>query len=126
MIRGNSRTVDMLIYCILTCIAFLSMAPILNTLAISFSGKVAAMSGEVFFWPVDLNLNAYKQVLNDRDFFLSFGVSVKRVLLGGAINFVITLLMAYPLAKSPKLFPGRNVYMWFVIFCMLFSGGLIP
>jgi putative aldouronate transport system permease protein len=47
-------------------------------------------------------------------------------LLGGAINFIITVLMAYPLSKSAKLFPGRNVYMWFVIFCMLFSGGLIP
>ncbi|REE80970.1 putative aldouronate transport system permease protein [Paenibacillus taihuensis] len=126
MIRGNSRSVDALIYCLLTLVAFMSLAPILNTLAVSFSGKVAAMSGQVYFWPVDFNLNAYSQVLHDRSFFRSFGVSVERVLLGGAINFLITVLMAFPLSKSGKLFPGRNIYMWFIIFCMLFSGGLIP
>ncbi|MBP2112929.1 carbohydrate ABC transporter permease [Paenibacillus silagei] len=126
MIRGTSRTVDIVIYCILTVIAFLSLAPVLNTLAISFSGKVAAMSGQVFFWPVDFNLEAYKSVISDRSFFTSFGVSVKRVLLGGAINLLVTVLMAYPLSKSNKHFPGRNIYMWFVIFCMLFNGGLIP
>ncbi|CAM4227597.1 putative aldouronate transport system permease protein [Paenibacillus endophyticus] len=126
MVKGNSRAVDMMIYVFLAFIAFLSMAPVLNTLAISFSGKIAAMSGEVYFWPVDFNLNAYKSVISDRGFFVSFGVSIKRVLLGGAINFVITILMAYPLSKSGKFFPGRNIYMWFIVFCMLFSGGLIP
>ncbi|MGO4545396.1 carbohydrate ABC transporter permease [Paenibacillus sp. 2TAB23] len=126
MVKGNSRAVDMMIYVFLALIAFLSMAPVLNTLAISFSGKIAAMSGEVYFWPVDFNLNAYKSVISDRGFFVSFGVSVKRVLLGGAINFIITILMAYPLSKSDKFFPGRNIYMWFIVFCMLFSGGLIP
>lgn len=126
MIRGTNRIVDWTIYFILSLIAFFSIAPILNTLAISFSGKIPAMSGQVFFWPVEFNLNAYESIMNDRNFFISFGVSIKRVLLGGAINFIITILMAYPLSKSAKLFPGRNVYMWFVIFCMLFSGGLIP
>ncbi|CAI6061623.1 carbohydrate ABC transporter permease [Cohnella sp. JJ-181] len=126
MIRGSSRSVDWTIYLILSLIAFFSMAPILNTLAISFSGKIPAMSGQVYFWPVEFNLSAYESIIRDRNFFISFGVSIERVLLGGAINFVITVLMAYPLSKSAKLFPGRNVYMWFVIFCMLFNGGLIP
>ncbi|TLS51824.1 carbohydrate ABC transporter permease [Paenibacillus antri] len=126
MIRGTNRFVDLTIYLILSLIALLSIAPMLNTLAISFSGKIPAMSGQVFFWPVEFNLNAYESILRDRSFFVSFGVSVQRVLLGGAINFIITILMAYPLSKSAKLFPGRNVYMWFVIFCMLFNGGLIP
>ncbi|WP_217594311.1 carbohydrate ABC transporter permease [Cohnella sp. GbtcB17] len=126
MIRGSSRAVDWTIYLILSLIAFFSIAPILNTLAISFSGKIPAMAGQVFFWPVDFNLSAYESIMRDRNFFISFGVSIERVLLGGAINFVITVLMAYPLSRSAKLFPGRNVYMWFVIFCMLFNGGLIP
>ncbi|MDG0795090.1 carbohydrate ABC transporter permease [Cohnella ginsengisoli] len=126
MIRGSSRAVDWTIYLILSLIAFFSIAPILNTLAISFSGKIPAMAGQVFFWPVEFNLSAYESIMRDRNFFISFGVSIERVLLGGAINFVITVLMAYPLSRTAKLFPGRNVYMWFVIFCMLFNGGLIP
>lgn len=34
--------------------------------------------------------------------------------------------MAYPLSKTSKQLPHRNVYMWILIFCMLFNGGTIP
>lgn len=124
--RGNNRVVDFFIYLILALAAFLSLAPILNTLAISFSSKLAVSSGEVTFWPVHPNLFAYRQVLSDHQFFRSFGISLERVLLGGAINLILTVLMAYPLSRTSKQFPMRNVYMWFIIFTMLFSGGLIP
>lgn len=36
------------------------------------------------------------------------------------------VLCAFPLAHSEKAFRGRNVYMYFLIFTMLFSGGLVP
>ncbi|MBB6734773.1 carbohydrate ABC transporter permease [Cohnella zeiphila] len=126
VIRGNNRLVDAFIYVFLAFVAFMSLAPILNTLAISLSSKVAVSAGQVTFWPVDPNLFAYKQVLQDRSFFVSFGVSVKRVLLGGGLNFLLTVLMAYPLSRTSKQFPMRNGYMWFIIFTMLFSGGLVP
>ena len=34
--------------------------------------------------------------------------------------------MSYPLSKTSKQLPHRNVYMWVLIFCMLFNGGTIP
>lgn len=64
--------------------------------------------------------------MSDKQFFISFGVSVKRVLLGGALQFIMTVLMAFPLSRSPRRFKGRNVYMWCLVIAMLFSGGLIP
>jgi multiple sugar transport system permease protein/putative aldouronate transport system permease protein len=48
------------------------------------------------------------------------------VVLGTICELSATLLMAYPLSKSVKQFPARNIIMWFLIFAMLFSGGLIP
>ncbi|WP_054023951.1 carbohydrate ABC transporter permease [Bacillus sp. FJAT-28004] len=117
---------DVIIYCILALTAFACLVPIINTIAISFSGSSAANAGEVFFWPVDFNLASYQKVLEDQAFFNSFGISIKRVILGGAINFILTMVMAYPLSKTSSVFPGRNVYMWFIVFTMLFSGGLIP
>ncbi|MGZ9585627.1 carbohydrate ABC transporter permease [Paenibacillus marinisediminis] len=117
---------DYIIYGILALTAFACLVPIINTIAISFSGSAAANAGEVFFWPVDFSLASYQKVLEDHAFFTSFGVSIIRVLLGGLINFVITVMMAYPLSKTTRVFPGRNIYMWFVVFTMLFSGGLIP
>lgn len=38
----------------------------------------------------------------------------------------LTILMAYPLSKTKKVFPQRNIYMWYLVFSMLFNGGLVP
>ena len=38
---------------------------------------------------------------------------------------LITILTAYPLSLSEAL-PGRGFFKWFLIFAMIFSGGLIP
>ena len=40
----------------LVTVALLCLLPLLNLLAISFSGKSAANSGIVTFWPVDKNI----------------------------------------------------------------------
>lgn len=53
-------------------------------------------------------------------------VSVERVVLGGSINLVLTILVSYPLSKETKDFRSRTFYAWFFFITMLFSGGLIP
>ena len=98
----------------------------LNTLAVSFSDKTSAGLGKVFIWPVGLTFAPYAQILQDKQFFISFFNSVNRVFLGGVVNVVITILMAYPLSKSKKDFRAKNIFMWFVVFTMLFNGGLVP
>ena len=121
-----SRIADILIYLALALSALVCLLPLLNTLAISLSDKAAALAGEVTFWPIRPTLAAYEAMLEDKQFFISFRNSIYRVLLGGVINISLTILMAYPLSKSPRYFPQKNIYMWFIVFCMLFSGGLIP
>lgn len=102
------------------------LLPLLNMLAISFSGSDAVAANEVGLWPKDFNVTTYKKLLDDSQFWRSAWISVKRVVLGLVINMVLTVTMAYPLSKSRKRFPAREVYMKLVIFAMLFSGGIIP
>ncbi len=122
----SSRLINVLIYLILILAAASCLLPLLNTIAISFSDRAAAMSGQVFLWPINPTLASYQAIMEDDQFFRSFWNSIVRVLLGGTINVVLTILTAYPLSKSPKYFPQKNVYMWYLVVCMLFSGGLIP
>lgn len=117
---------DGLIYLALALAAFLCLVPVLNILAVSFSKAAAAEAGKVSFWPVDFTLASYDNIMKDSSFLQAIGVSVARVLLGTAMSIVVMLLMAYPLSREKADFPMRNVYMWFVVFTMLFSGGLIP
>lgn len=39
---------------------------------------------------------------------------------------LLTILVAYPLSKTARIFPARKVYVWVFLFTMLFQGGLIP
>ena len=124
--RFSDRLVDFIIYFIVGLLSFLCLIPLLNTLALSFSSSTMASSGTVMMLPKQFTLAAYDYILREEQFFRSFGISVERVLLGGGINFLMTVLCAFPLAHDKNAFRGRNAYMYVVIFTMLFSGGLVP
>lgn len=122
----RERLIHYLIVTIVIVVSLTCLIPLLNTLALSFSNKSRAAAGEVFLFPKGFTLSSYEMVLQDWGFFRAFGVSVLRVIAGCSLNMILTVLMAYPLSKSPRLFKGRNVYMWILVFCMMFSAGLIP
>jgi len=111
---------------ILISAAVICLVPIINTIAISMSDRVSANTGRVTLWPVNFTLAPYQELLRDEQFFRSFGISIIRVLLGLVVNVTLCIVMAYPLSKSPKQFRARSVYMWFIIFLLLFNGGVIP
>jgi putative aldouronate transport system permease protein len=122
----GSRVFDATLIVLLIGITLTCILPIWYTLSLSLSSKSAAAGGLVWLWPVDFNLNSYSELLSDKQFFGSFWISIQRVVLGGALNFIIVALMAYPLSKSNKDFRQRNALMWILVFTMLFNGGLIP
>jgi len=106
--------------------SILSLLPFVNMLSLSLSNKSAAAAGLVKLWPVGFNLDSYRFVFLRHEFFAAFGISIGRVALGTAISLLMTLLVAYPLSKESKVFPGRTLYAWAFVFTILFNGGLIP
>ena len=118
--------VDIILSAILILCGLICLGPILNTVAISFSDKTSAAMGKVGLIPIGFNWVGYKAILEEGQFFRSFMVSVERVILGTALNMVLTILMAYPLSKNVKAFPAKNRYMWIIIFLMMFNGGIVP
>lgn len=107
-------------------LAIICFIPILNTFAISLSGSGAVAMGRVTFWPVDFTLESYKFIINRPEFFNAFFVTCKRLLLGTAVQMIVTFITAYPLSKERKDFRMRTVYVWFFVFTMFFGGGLVP
>lgn len=114
------------VYLVMILAGFLALAPIMNTIAISFSSSVAAGSGKVFFLPIDFSLDAYNKIFTDTQFWNAFMVSIGRVVVGVAISMTLCVLMSFPLSRSARQFKHRNVYMWILIVAMLFNGGMIP
>ena len=111
---------------ILTILTLLCILPIIHTVALSLSDQARAAAGEVFFLPKGFSLNSYAKLLDESTFLLAFWISIQRVVLALVISGGITVLAAYALSKSPQVFPGRNVYLWILVFTMLFNAGTIP
>lgn len=107
----------------LVTVALLCLLPLVNLFALSLSGKAAANSGAVTFWPIDFTLMAYEKTLQNSNFIRSIFISFARTAIGTLFSMFVITTAGYALSKE---FRGRTALMWFFVFTMLFSGGLIP
>lgn len=122
----SARIGRIVIHTIVISLGLFSLLPLWNIVAISFSGSESVTANAVGLIPVNFTTETYKMIMEDAQFWRSFGISVQRVFLSLILNMVLIVLMAYPLSKSKRVFKGRNIYMNLLIFSMLFSGGMIP
>ena len=113
-------------YILMALLSLSCLYPLWYAFSLSVSNTAAANSGLVTFFPIGFNFSSYRQIIADAMFFNSFWISIQRTVLGTGITLLMLVLMAYPLSKSRKEFGPRDVIIWIVIFCMLFSGGTIP
>ncbi len=111
---------------LITGIMLICLVPILNVLAQSFSSSHAIVSNQVKLLPVEFTTSAYSYVMKNAEFWQAVWVSFQRVLIGVPLNMILTVLAAYPLSKSSRVFPARKYYSAYFIFLMIFNGGLIP
>lgn len=97
---------------------------IVYILSASFSSPAALAAGKVVLWPVDFSVDGYKAVFNYSKVWIGYRNTVFYVIAGTAINVIMTLLCAYPMAQ--KGLYGGKVIMAYFTFTMIFSGGMIP
>lgn len=117
---------DVLIHLILLICALICLFPFVNILAVSFSSKTMAATGQVFLYPLEVTLDAYKYILGQAALWKSFGITLVRVVLGTVLSTLCTLVTAYPLAMNNDRFRGRTFCAWYLFVTTLVSGGLIP
>ena len=111
---------------LLTVLAVACLAPLIHVLAVSFSSRAPAVGGFVKFWPVDFTTASYEKVLTSGAFINGLKMSLARTFLGTALMMIVTILTAYPLAQTSRIFRGRSLFVGFLLFAMVFNGGLIP
>ena len=112
------------VYVLLTTFLLVVLLPLLYIVASSFSDPLAVSSGRVTFWPVDFTLLGYQKALSDDSIITGFTNSLIYTVAGTAISLILTVAIAYPLSRQD--FWGRRGITLFVIFTMLFAGGIIP
>jgi len=90
----------------------------------SISNPDAVNSGQVWLWPVDLTLDGYKRVFEESSIWTGYRNTIVYTLIGVAVHLAITLPCAYALSRKETA--GRIAITWYILFTMLFNGGMIP
>ncbi|WP_029502726.1 carbohydrate ABC transporter permease [Lachnoclostridium phytofermentans] len=98
--------------------------PIYYMFIVSISGSANVVRGEVKWFPINVNWNSYKTILNNESLGRSYFNTVFYTVAGTSICLFMSALCAYPLSRK-NLF-GKKFLTFFIVFTMLFDVGMIP
>lgn len=90
----------------------------------SISNSNLVNLGQVKFWPKDIRFYGYQQIIEDTRIWKGYLNTLVYVVAGTALNMVVTMPAAYALSR--RGFKARNKVMFYFVFTMFFSGGLVP
>ena len=111
-------------YFFVTVFALICLYPFVYAISASFSGYQAFATGRVVLWPVDLQVDAFKSVVQDSGFWLSYTNTLFVTLYGTLWCMSIGILGGYALSKK-RLF-GHKFFNFALVFTMWFTAGMIP
>ncbi len=101
-----------------------TLYPFIYIAAVSFSSGFAAQAGKVVLTPIDSTLEAYKYILVQPEFWISYRNTFIYTIGGTIMSLLFIIPGAYALSR-PQLF-GRRFFNLFIAFTMWFNAGLIP
>jgi putative aldouronate transport system permease protein len=111
-------------YGFLAFIAISCLLPLVHIFSLSLSSYQAIISGQVSLWPRGLTFEAYKSLYEGTILVKAFRNSIVITLVGVGLSMLLTIMAAYPLAKS--YFYARRFFTLIIVFTMLFGTPLIP
>ena len=123
-IKDKSPLLDTLIWATMIFVLLACVLPFLYIIAMSFSSSRAILNNRVSLWPVEFNVEAYRQVFAYPNFFKAYGNTLFYTFFGTLIALFMMVVFAYPLSKTRL--KGQSIIMKLVVFSMFFGGGLVP
>ncbi len=112
------------VHLFLAVVLLIVLYPLVYVVSSSFSSPEAVSSGRVWLWPVDFSLRGYQVAFSNPQIVTGYANSLYYTIFGTLISVTLTVIVAYPLSRR-TLF-GRDAIMIFIVFTMIFYGGLIP
>lgn len=98
--------------------------PLWFVLIASVSNSNLVNLGKVTIFPKDIRFYGYQQVFQDVRIWRGYLNTIIYVVLGTLLNMAVTMPAAYALSRPD--FKGRGKIMFYFVFTMFFSGGLVP
>lgn len=112
-----------IILILIVCMAA-TLYPFIFVISMSISDPVYVVQQSVWLLPKGFSMGAYKMIFENKEIWNSYYNTIWYAVVGTAVNIAVTVSAAYSLSR--KTFHARNFIMFFIVFTMFFSGGLIP
>ncbi len=112
----------MWIFCLFLMLC--ALFPVINVLAVSFSGKNAIAKGMVGLIPREFTTEAYQRVFANRNITHSMLYSVLLTLFVAFLSTFMTILAAYPLSKG--YLKGKRFFLTMITLTMYVNAGTVP
>jgi putative aldouronate transport system permease protein len=110
---------------ILSILIFIIIAyPLWFIVIASISNSDLVNLGKITFLPKDIRFYGYQQIIKDSRIWNGYINTIIYVVAGTFLNIAVTMPAAYALSR--KKFKARNKVMFYFVFTMFFSGGLVP
>jgi len=112
---------DVINYIVFIFIGLIVIVPIWKVVVDSFN-KVGVYQFQL--WPSQFTLDGYRTIIQTNALYRPFINSVITTILGTLLGLVLSTLGGYVLVQFEM--PGREFFAYFLMFTMIFSGGMIP
>lgn len=129
-VSDGSRTIskfhlsDVLMMLFLSALCLTCILPFLHLAAKSISDNSLVLAKKIYFWPKEINFDAYASIFKDGSLVYSMFYSVIVTLIFTLLGMIVCICAAYPLSK--KRLKGRTLFTFLLMFPMYFGAGLIP
>ena len=119
--KKHIHVFDVVNYIVFIFIALIIIMPLWKVLVDSFN---AVGVYQFKLWPTQFTLDGYKTILSTSKLYRPFVNSVITTLAGTLLGLMMSTLGGYVLCQMEM--PGREALVYFLLFTMIFSGGMIP
>jgi putative aldouronate transport system permease protein len=123
-LSAGDRILKIVIYALLSILAFVTFYPFWNSLVLSLNVGSDTSSGGVTFWPRQFTLENYAVVFQEKNIYNAYLITILRTVIGTVCALLFTSLFAYAMSKKGIMF--KKTYMILAVITMFFSGGIIP
>lgn len=118
------RVSDAVMMAIVVILCATCVLPFLHVAVKSISGNSVVMAKKVYFWPKDINFDAYASIFKDGSLVRSMGYSVVVTVIFTILGMLVCTCAAYPLSK--KRLKGKTFFTFILMIPMYFTAGIIP
>ncbi len=110
---------------VMCVLSFLALAPFVLLIIASFTDETVAMTDGYSYFPAKFSVAAYEYIVAQWEMLgRAYMMTIVVTIIGTAVGVIMTALLGYML--SERALPGRRVLNFYVVFTMLFNGGLVP